>query len=321
MMKLLTVMLLSSLFVGANFEAVAGDPYDTNVPEIEQFESQANIERAYNTLKEKFNIDTSFKFKQDALNTLVCDGNWGTALCHLYQKDKYFAFQLDNLEEISTFPLELVKDEKEETVFKNLTFENEDVYLKITDNPFEKNCGLKLARAQTINQKEWVGYASFQKVDENCPLKVKKQEVYKRKDVQKIEKNLKMNVITDRTFQFKQQALNYVLCDTHHMETPLCELHLKGADIGFSLKNPEKFYVSLPEIVEDKPHQTILKYFDVQGNPSFVKIKIAENNPCFLTIIRADGKDKSCVAKGAERQSVNHYQSLAPFCDNYPLLK
>ena len=70
-MKPLTVLLLSSLFVGANFEAVAGDPYDTNVPEIEQFESKANIERAYNTLKEKFNIDTSFKFKQDALNYIL----------------------------------------------------------------------------------------------------------------------------------------------------------------------------------------------------------------------------------------------------------
>ena len=71
MMKLLTVMLLSSLFVGANFEAVAGDPYDTNVPEVEQFESKANIERAYKTLKEKFNIDTSFKFKQEALNYIL----------------------------------------------------------------------------------------------------------------------------------------------------------------------------------------------------------------------------------------------------------
>ena len=71
MMKLLTVMLLSSLFVGANFEAVAGDPYDTNVPEVDQFESKANIERAYKTLKEKFNIDTYFKFKQEALNYIL----------------------------------------------------------------------------------------------------------------------------------------------------------------------------------------------------------------------------------------------------------
>ena len=321
-MKSLTILLLSGVFLGLNTPVQAGDPYDTNVPEIEQFESQANIERAYNTLKEKFNIDTSFKFKQEALNTLVCDGNWGTALCHLYQKDKYFAFQLDNLDEISTFPLELVQDGKEETIFKNLTFENEDVYLKISPNPFKKECNLWLEHAQSTSQKDWDFFStSFQKEDENCPLKIKVKEVYKRKDVQKIEKNLKMNVITDRTFQFKQQALNYILCDTHDMTHPLCELHLKGADIGFSLKNPEKFHVSLPEIVEDKPDQTILKYFDVQGNPSFVKIKIAENNPCFLTIIRADGKDKSCVAKGAERQSVNHYQSLAPFCDNYPLLK
>ena len=70
-MKSLTILLLSGVFLGLNTPVQAGDPYDTNVPEIEQFESQANIERAYNTLKEKFNIDTSFKFKQEALNYIL----------------------------------------------------------------------------------------------------------------------------------------------------------------------------------------------------------------------------------------------------------
>ena len=91
-MKLLTVMLLSSLFVGANFEAVAGDPYDTNVPEVEQFESKANIERAYNTLKEKFNIDTSFKFKQEALNGVLLGLTNGDKKSYFVAtKDKIFS--------------------------------------------------------------------------------------------------------------------------------------------------------------------------------------------------------------------------------------
>ncbi len=71
MMKFLTLLLLSAVFVGFRFEAMAGNPYDKNVPEVEQFESKANIERAYKTLKEKFNIDLSFKFKQEALNYIL----------------------------------------------------------------------------------------------------------------------------------------------------------------------------------------------------------------------------------------------------------
>ncbi len=321
-MRFLPIILLASVL--PCLPLFAGDE-NQNTNTLEQYSiiettiPSDEIQKILTTIQKTHPFDSTFKFKQEALNNLICDGKWGTALCHLYQKDKYFAFQLDNLDEISVFPLELTKDEKETTIFKNLTFENESVYLKITAAPFEKECGLKLAQA--TNQQNWDDFATFQKVDENCPLKVTHQEVYKRKDIQKIEKMLKLKVITDKTFQFKQQALNYILCDTHHMDYPLCELHLKGVELGFALQNPKDFYVSIPEIVEDKPHKTILKYFDVEGNPSFMKIKIAENNPCFLTLICASGTDKSCVDEGAERQSVSHYESLAPFCNNYPLLK
>ena len=66
-MKLLTVMLLSSLFVGANFEAVA-DGID---PEIEVFENYEYVKTFYKKLVKDNNIDTAFKFKQKALNGVL----------------------------------------------------------------------------------------------------------------------------------------------------------------------------------------------------------------------------------------------------------
>ena len=87
-MKLFTVMLLSSLFVGANFEAVA-DEID---PEIEVFENYDYVKTFYKKLVKDNNIDTSFKFKQEALNGVLLGLTNGDKKSYFVAtKDKIFS--------------------------------------------------------------------------------------------------------------------------------------------------------------------------------------------------------------------------------------
>ena len=118
-MKSLTILLLSGVFLGLNTPVQAGDPYDTNVPEIEQFESKANIERAYNTLKEKFNIDTSFKFKQEALNYLLLETSPSVFGSYSFvTKNAVYDISTKNLVNILYKDCTLVKDEQQITVLR-----------------------------------------------------------------------------------------------------------------------------------------------------------------------------------------------------------
>ena len=66
-MKILTILLLSSVFLGLN-TPVQADGID---PEIEVFENYDYVKKFYEKLVKDNQIDTSFKFKQEALNGVL----------------------------------------------------------------------------------------------------------------------------------------------------------------------------------------------------------------------------------------------------------
>ena len=64
---------------------------------IDVYESEENAKRAYDILIKRFNIDTSFKFKQPALNYLISGGsqvNFGNYI--LVTKDKILEINYEN---------------------------------------------------------------------------------------------------------------------------------------------------------------------------------------------------------------------------------
>ena len=305
------------------------------------------IKQAYESMVEKFNIDTSFKFKQDALNGPVCNDNYTNILCHIYTPTQYIVFDPNNLEEATSFPLSLVKDEKKETVFKGLLDPKKNLDIKITQTNEKNECEIHIESGffdhpTTKLSADFYRFPNYVKpMNKNCEFK-RRYKSYDRKLIKKLEEKIKQMLPHDSSFKFKQPGLNYLICYAKPMDYPLCQMYFKDKKIGFALVeaqdilsgkinkvqhsferplDKDALHFSEYEILEDTPYKTVFRSKFKDGGFTYSKIEAMDGNICFLHLLSSQNPDisnETLMDKG-----VSHIPLLpvAPFCEEYEFLE
>ena len=337
-MRFLPIILLASIL--PCLPVLAGDE-NQNTNTLEQYSiiettiPSDEIQKILTTIQKTHPFDSTFKFKQQALNTFMCKGVVSEAFCKLYTKDKVLIFHKNKLDEITAFPIKILTDTENLTIFKAPFSDKKNKYIRITPYSETENCTLKVTSLITSEEAftqfgfslEYdfsldlpISSEKFSTLDRSCPLSLLSQEVYSRNEIEQIEKNLKRRILTNRAFQFKQKALNYLVCDTHQMDYPVCELYLKGVEASIALKDADKgnFLISLNEVVEDTPTRTIFKYTNAKGDVFYSKYEPKGNqaSPCVLFFVSTT-RDNIEDLDTMKNVSFSTVQSLAPFCNNF----
>ena len=119
---------------------------------IDVYESEENAKRAYDILIKRFNVDTSFKFKQPALNYVLAFISPGVEEYYILpSKDKIVDIWAND-NGVKTYEYknepyyyngcEIVKDERFETVFRCVQYGDDYRFIQFKNNCKIKDCAI-----------------------------------------------------------------------------------------------------------------------------------------------------------------------------------
>lgn len=308
--KILSIIF--SCFLGMN-TSVWGDCEQKSTIGVfkDQKEADTLYQDMYNQLSKRYNFDTSFKFKQENLNHLVCETDFCSsteAICYIFTNNYYFIFQTDNLNEITSFEIKLLKDEEFKTVFQETWYLPHLVYKDIS---YDTNCRLKV-HTENPYDKDKTGYTqTLRRLKEGCSMHIEIDKKFERKTIREKEKELRQKTFSDTSFRFRQPAMNYLMCEGEYW--PLCSLYFKNEEMSIALKDKDSLTTSAHIVLINLPDETIIKNWDVDGNPIYTKIEPRGTGPCYLNVLWTNN-----INNFKTGQYVSHkpYFSLAPFCYN-----
>ena len=145
----LTLAFIACLNMGAKSFA---DGMTEKLQQIDVYESEENAQRAYNILIKRFNVDTSFKFKQPALNHVLAFISPGLEEYYILPtKDKIIdIWANDNGSKPYDYKNEpyyykdckIIKDERFETVFRCVEYGDNYRFIQFKNNCKIKDCAI-----------------------------------------------------------------------------------------------------------------------------------------------------------------------------------